>query len=174
MWPGQAEICPGQLASRASSRDRSTAILARRVLKAPFMSEGLNKVLLFGNLGADPELRMTATGKSVCNIRLATSESWFDAGTQSRQERTSWHDVVIWGKRGDALARILSKGSRVLVEGRLHTSSYEKDGQKRYKTEVVAENVFLAAGRRFEPSDAALPSLPPPLAADQGPDEIPF
>ncbi len=134
------------------------------------MSDGLNKVLLFGNLGADPELRMTATGKSVLKLRLATTESWFDA-SQARQERTSWHDVVIWGKRGETLSRILSKGSRVLVEGRLSTSSYEKDGVKRYKTDVVADNVFLAGGRRFEPADAAAeqPAFPAAPA-----DEIPF
>ncbi len=110
------------------------------------MAEGLNKVMLLGNLGADPELRMTAGGQAVLNLRLATSETYLDKNRQ-RQERTEWHHVVIWGKRAEALGRILAKGSRLFVEGGLRTSSYDdRDGNKRYKTEIVASNVLLQGG----------------------------
>lgn len=135
------------------------------------MSEGLNRVLLFGNVGSDPELRTTAAGRAIMTLRLATSDTYLDA-SHVRHERTEWHDVAVWGKRGEALARILAKGSRVLVEGRLHTSSYEKDGVKRYRTEVVADNVFLASTRRFEPVESIAAPRPPVEGPVQ--DEIPF
>lgn len=111
------------------------------------MAEGLNRVTLLGNLGADPELRYTQGGQAVLNIRLATTESYLDKD-RVRKERTDWHAVVLWGKRGEALGKFLTKGSQILVEGRLSTSSYEdRDGNKRYKTEVVANNVVLVGGR---------------------------
>lgn len=111
------------------------------------MADGLNKVMLLGNLGADPELRMTSGGQAVLNLRVACSESYLDKDKQ-RQERTEWVSVTVWGKRGEALAKLLTKGSRVFVEGGLRTSSYEKDGEKRHKTEVVASNIVLAGGAR--------------------------
>ena len=107
------------------------------------MAEGLNRVMLLGNLGADPELRMTQGGQAVLKLRLATSETYIDKNRQ-RQERTEWHSVVIWGKRAEALAKILTKGSRIFVEGGLRTSSYDdRDGNKRYRTEIVASNILL-------------------------------
>ncbi len=106
------------------------------------MAEGLNKVMLLGNLGADPELRVTPGGQAVLKLRLATTETYLDRN-QTRQERTEWHQVTLWGKRGEALAKFLTKGERIFVEGSLRTSSYEKDGEKRYRTEVVASNVIL-------------------------------
>jgi single-strand DNA-binding protein len=107
------------------------------------MAEGLNRVMLLGNLGADPELRMTSGGQAVLKLRLATSETYMDKNRQ-RQERTEWHNVVIWGKRAEALAKILTKGTRIFVEGGLRTSSYEdRDGNKRYRTEVVSSNILL-------------------------------
>jgi single-strand DNA-binding protein len=110
------------------------------------MAEGLNRVMLLGNLGADPELRMTNGGQAVLKLRLATSETYLDRN-KVRQERTEWHSVVVWGKRAEALAKILAKGSRIFVEGGLRTSSYDdKDGNKRYKTEVVANNIILSGG----------------------------
>jgi len=110
------------------------------------MAEGLNRVMLLGNLGADPELRMTSGGQAVLKLRLATSETYLDRN-KVRQERTEWHSVVIWGKRAEALAKILSKGSRIFIEGGLRTSSYDdKDGNKRYRTEVVANNIILSGG----------------------------
>lgn len=109
------------------------------------MAEGLNKVMLLGNIGAEPELRTTPQGQAVLKLRLATTWNYVDKN-QERQEKTEWHSVTIWGKRGEALASILTKGSRILVEGRLQTSSYEKDGVKRYRTEVVADDIFFAGG----------------------------
>ncbi|HWO08527.1 MAG TPA: single-stranded DNA-binding protein [Polyangiaceae bacterium] len=107
------------------------------------MAEGLNRVMLLGNLGADPELRMTQGGQAVLKLRLATSENYLDKNRQ-RQERTEWHSVVIWGKRAEALAKILTKGSRIFIEGGLRTSSYDdRDGNKRYRTEIVASNILL-------------------------------
>ncbi|MDD9946868.1 MAG: single-stranded DNA-binding protein, partial [Myxococcales bacterium] len=111
------------------------------------MAEGLNRVTLIGNLGQDPELRYTQGGQPILNMRLATTESFVNRDRE-RQERTEWHTVVLWGKRGEALSRFLSKGSKICVEGRLQTRSWEgKDGGKRYATEVVATNVLLLGGR---------------------------
>jgi single-strand DNA-binding protein len=113
------------------------------------MAEGLNRVLLLGNLGQDPELRMTNSGQAVLRMRLATSESYLDRN-RVRQERTEWHNVIVWGRRAEALSKFLSKGSRLFVEGGLRTSSYDdREGVKRYRTEIVANNVILAgAGPR--------------------------
>ncbi len=119
------------------------------------MSGGLNRVMLLGNLGQDPELRQTGSSGWVLKIRLATSETYLDKN-KVRQERTEWHTVTVWGKRGEALAKILSKGSRVFIEGGLRTNSYDdRDGNKRYSTEIVAHNVVLCGGgRRSSPSPA--------------------
>src|SRR3954471_14591114 len=107
------------------------------------MAEGLNRVMLLGNLGADPELRFTQSGQAVLNMRIATTESYLDKD-KVRRERTDWHNVVLWGKRGEALAKILTKGSSVFIEGSLRTSSYDnKEGQKVYKTEINANNLIL-------------------------------
>ncbi len=120
------------------------------------MAEGLNRVLLFGNLGADPELRVTPSGQAILKLRLATTESYLDK-SNTRQERTEWHSITIWGKRGEALGKILTKGDRIFVEGSLRTSSYEKNGEKRYRTEITASNVILGGGgaRRGAGDDAA-------------------
>ena len=107
------------------------------------MAEGLNKVMLLGNLGADPELKMTQGGQAVLKLRLATTETYLDKN-QTRQERTEWHSVTMWGKRGEALSKFLTKGERIFVEGSLRTSSYEKNGEKRYSTEINATNIILA------------------------------
>lgn len=160
-----------------------------QIIEGKIMAEGLNRVILLGNLGADPELRMTNGGTAVLNIRLATSETYLDRNKQ-RQERTEWHRVVIWGKRAEALGKILTKGDRILVEGSLRTSSYDdKDGNKRYTTEIVATNIVLSGGgggRGAGPSSGRGGSDmgPPPSGggggyddADYGPpddDDIPF
>ncbi len=113
------------------------------------MSEGLNRVMLLGALGADPEYRITQGGQGVLNMRLATNESYYDKKQDKRVERTDWHAVVMWGARAEALSKILTKGSSIFVEGSLRTSSYDnREGQKVWKTEVVASNVILAGGKR--------------------------
>jgi len=130
------------------------------------MADGLNKVLLFGNLGADPELRVTPSGQSVLNLRMATTESYLDRNN-TRQERTEWHSVAIWGKRAEALAKFLAKGDKVFIEGSIRTHSYEKNGEKRYRTEIVAQNIILGGGRgrgagdRPPPTDREAPSRGP-------------
>ena len=122
------------------------------------MSDGMNKVILLGNLGADPDLRYTAAGAAVLNLRLATNESYVDKNKEP-QERTEWHSVVIWGSRAEGLARVLTKGSGVLVEGTLRTSSYEKDGQKRYRTEVHAREICFTGRKAGAPGGAVPPGL---------------
>jgi single-strand DNA-binding protein len=139
--------------------------------------------MLLGHLGAEPELRFTQSGQAVLNMRLATTESYLDSN-KVRQERTEWHSVVLWGKRAEALAKFLQKGSMLFVEGGLRTTSYEKDGQKRYKTEVNATNVILAGKGGGEASEkqprhtggASVASAPDSARADDMPidDDIPF
>ena len=110
------------------------------------MAEGLNRAILVGNLGADPELKYTQGGQAVLKLRIATTESFMNKGGE-RQERTDWHTVVVWGKRGEALNKILSKGRTVWIEGRIQTRSWEdKDGGKRYATDIVANQVGLVGG----------------------------
>jgi len=111
------------------------------------MAEGLNRAMLFGALGADPELRVLSNGNSVLGIRLATTERVNRGGEW--QDHTEWHSVTVWGARGEALSRILRKGDRIFVEGSLTTRSWEgRDGNKRYKTEINAKNVLLAGSPR--------------------------
>src|SRR5437762_3177861 len=105
----------------------------------------VNKVIIIGNLGADPELKATPSGTSVCNMRIATTETWKDKGGQ-KQEKTEWHRVTVWGVMGENCAKYLAKGRSVYVEGRLETRSYEKDGQKHYATDIVATNVVFLGG----------------------------
>jgi len=151
------------------------------------MADGLNRVMLLGNLGADPELRSTSGGQSVLKLRLATTESYLDRN-RARQERTEWHSVTVWGRRAEALSKILAKGSRLFVEGGLRTSSYDdRDGNKKYRTEIVASNILLCGGRggpgggardEFEggapSSGGAAPAAGGYDDADYGNDDFPF
>ncbi len=114
------------------------------------MADGLNKAMLIGHLGADPELRTTQNNRSVLKFRLATTETYLDANN-TRQEVTHWHSCVLWGKRAEALAKFLSKGSRVYVEGRIETRTYEdQNGVKKAATDINATNIILLDGRRGE------------------------
>ena len=119
------------------------------------MAEGLNRVTLIGNLGADPELKYTQNGQGVLRLRLATTESYANRAGE-RQQRTDWHTVIVWGKRGEALNNILSKGRSICVEGRIQYRQWEdKDGNKRNSTEIVAQNiVLLGSGRGGRDSGA--------------------
>ena len=138
------------------------------------MSEGVNKVILLGNLGADPELKVTQSGQSVLSIRMATTESYLDANKQ-RQERTEWHRVSVWGKRGEGLAKILGKGDRIFVEGRLQTSKYEKNGEIRYSTDIVAINVVLSGSKRSgDGAPQPKHETPPPADFSGADDPLPF
>mgnify|MGYP003436070847 CR=1 FL=1 len=129
------------------------------------MSNGMNIVVLAGHLGADPELRYTKAGQPVMNMRLATTESYLDKD-KVRRERTEWHSLVMWGKRSEALAKILHKGSPITIQGSLQTSSYEKDGEKRYKTEVNVKELFLggrgdSTGAHHDEAPATGAAAPP-------------
>jgi len=141
------------------------------------MAKGLNKVMLIGNLGKDPELRYTTSGKAVANFSLATSESWKDADGNA-QERTEWHNIVAWTKLAEICGEWLKKGKKVYIEGRIQTRSYDdkNTGQKRNITEIVADNMLMldGGGARNAAADnsggsqaaAAEPSAPASSDAD--------
>ena len=108
---------------------------------------GLNKVQLIGNLGRDPEIRYTPSGVAVANFSVATSETWTDKNTQEKKTKTEWHRIVFWGRQAEVIGEYLSKGRQIFVEGKLQTREWEKDGVKRYTTEVVGRE-FLMLGQR--------------------------
>ena len=112
------------------------------------MARGVNKVILIGNLGADPETRFMPSGGAVTNIRLATSETWKDRQSGQMQERTEWHRVVFFNKLGEIAGEYLKKGSKVYVEGSIRTRKWQgQDGQDRYTTEIVANEMQMLDGR---------------------------
>jgi single-strand DNA-binding protein len=134
---------------------------------------GVNKVILIGNLGRDPELRYTKSGQAVANFTLATTENWVKDG--NREERTEWHRIVAWGKTGELCAKYLAKGRTVYIEGRLATRDWEdKDGHKRQTTEVVALTVQFLGGPRGEGPRAAPEEPAPASDGPPGGDDIPF
>lgn len=112
------------------------------------MARGVNKVILIGNLGADPETRFMPSGGAVTNVRLATSESWKDRQSGQMQERTEWHRVVFFNKLGEIAGEYLKKGSKVFIEGSIRTRKWQgQDGQDRYTTEIVASEMQMLDGR---------------------------
>ncbi len=134
---------------------------------------GMNKVILVGNLGADPEVRYTAGGTAVCKFSLATSRR-FTGKDGQKQEKTEWHRIVAWSKLAEICGQYLSKGKQVVIEGRIEYGSYEKDGVKHYTTDIVAENMTMlgspgSGGRGQEPEP---PFEPPPGGMPE--DDIPF
>ena len=138
----------------------------------------LNKVLLIGNLGSDPETRFTPSGAQVANFSLATSESWNDKDGQ-RQERTEWHRIVLWRRLAEIAGQYLKKGSKVYIEGKLQTRSWEdQQGQKRQTTEIVASTMkMLGAERADEAAEAAESNghaLAAAPAAGPNHDDLPF
>jgi len=144
--------------------------------------KGINKVILIGNCGADPESRATAAGGQVTNVRLATSESWKDKNTGQMQERTEWHRVVFFGRLAEIAAEYLRKGSKVYVEGSIRTRKWQdKEGRDQYTTEIVAGEMQMLDGKRD--ADAApqhaeprhTPRAPVVAVADSfADDDIPF
>jgi single-strand DNA-binding protein len=132
------------------------------------MAGGVNKAILVGNLGSDPEMRYTPSGQGVCEFRVATNESWNDKNGQ-RQERTEWHRIVVWGKRAEVCSKYLSKGRSVYVEGRIQTRTYDdKEGNKRYITEIVAQDVQFLGGGGREDRGSKGSEPPPPSDGDFG------
>jgi single-strand DNA-binding protein len=112
------------------------------------MARGINKVILVGNLGADPETRAMPSGSTVANLRIATSESWRDKQSGEQQERTEWHRVVLFGRLGEVAAEYLKKGSQVYIEGSLRTRKWQdKQGTERYSTEIVGNEMQMLGGR---------------------------
>lgn len=143
---------------------------------------GVNKVIIVGRLGADPEIKSVGNGQSVARLNVATSENWTSKDGQ-KQERTEWHRIVVWGRQAENCAKHLSKGRQVYVEGRLQTRQWEDSasGQKKYTTEIVANTVqFLGGGASTErstqnsSSDDQFNDFGPEPSFDQGSDEIPF
>ncbi len=133
------------------------------------MARGINKVILVGNLGADPEMKYTASGTALCTFRLATSETFQDREGQA-QERTEWHRVVTWGKLAEICGQYLSKGRQAYVEGSIRTRSWDDNGVKRYMTEINAREVQFLGGTSGGGGLAPMADAPPPT-----PDEdIPF
>jgi len=122
----------------------------------------LNKVILIGNLTSDPELRNTPSGQPVCNFRLATNRIWNDKGTGQKQQEVEYHTVVLWGKLAEISSQFLNKGSLVMIEGRLRTRSWQDaSGNKRYRTEIVAQTLQLGPrGQRPIPTSAPQQQTP--------------
>ncbi len=134
------------------------------------MARGVNKVILVGNVGGDPEVRYMPNGNAVTNVTLATSESWKDKQTGQQQERTEWHRVVFFGRLAEIAGEYLRKGSQVYVEGTLRTREWEKDGVKRYTTEIVVDingQMQLLGGRPGNDGDSAPRAPRPPREPQQ-------
>ena len=149
------------------------------------MARGVNKAIIVGTLGQDPEVRYTANGSAVANLRVATNESWKDRQTGEQQERTEWHSIVLWGKLAEIAQQYLKKGSQAYFEGRIQTRKWQdQSGNDRYTTEIVANEMQMLGGRgggggapMDQPGDQSQPSSSPkPETApiDDGFDDIPF
>ena len=144
---------------------------------------GVNKVILLGTLGRDPEMKYTADGKAIANLSVATSESWTDKGSGEKTEKTEWHKVVLFGKVAEIAGSYLKKGSQCYLEGKLQTRKWQdKEGSDRYSTEIIADELQLLGGKGagVEPSGEAQPAktAAPKPAAQPEPrsfdDDVPF
>ena len=146
------------------------------------MARGINKVILIGNLGADPEVRYMPSGSAVTNIRVATTDSWKDKQSGEQQERTEWHNVAFFGRLAEIAGEYLRKGSQVYIEGRLQTRKWQdKSGADRYTTEIIANEMQMLGGRGGTTGSmpaAADESSAPPAATKvsdaEFDDDIPF
>lgn len=144
---------------------------------------GVNKVLLIGRLGHDPESKFLTDGKAVANFSVATSEEWKDKNTGEKQERTEWHKIVAFGRLAEICCQYLTKGSNVFIDGRLHTRTWDgKDGSKKSAVEIVAQDVqFLSPGKKQDSNpkaqEASRPAPSPgpeETSTQQAEDDIPF
>ena len=134
------------------------------------MARGINKVILVGNLGKDPEVRYSPNGNAVANITLATSEQWKDRNSGEQQEKTEWHRVVFFNRLAEIVGEYLKKGSQVYVEGKLQTRKWQgQDGQDRYTTEVVANEMQMLGGRQASSDDNWSSSRPASNPQGAGP-----
>jgi single-strand DNA-binding protein len=147
------------------------------------MARGINKVILIGNLGADPETRYMPSGSAVTNLRVATNESWKDKQTGEMKDRTEWHNVAMFNRLAEIAAEYLRKGSQVYIEGKLRTRKWQdRDGNDRYTTEVIADEMQMLGGRGGPggSGSAGFDSGPAPSGAAPRPgpddfdDDIPF
>jgi len=141
-------------------------------------SKGVNKVIIVGNLGNDPDVRYTPDGKAIANISLATSDSWKDKNTGEQQEKTEWHRVVFFNRLAEIVEQYLKKGSKVYVEGKLQTRKWEQDGVERYTTEIVASEMQMLDSRGGNAQPASQPAAQQGAAPQQfdnfDDDSIPF
>ena len=140
------------------------------------MARGINKVILIGNLGRDPETRYSQGGKAVTSFSVATTENWRDRESGEQHERTEWHNVVCFARLAEIAGEYLRKGSKVYIEGSLRTSSWEQDGQKKYRTEIMARDLQMLDSRGgggapsgFESASESAPPLDTPSGAPSGP-----
>lgn len=134
----------------------------------------MNRVILIGNLGADAELKYTNSGQPVLSMRLATSEKWQGKDGQ-QQERTDWHSLTLWGKRAEALAKYLTKGSRIAIQGRIQYREYEdRSGNRRWSTDIIVDDVELLGGRDGVQRDNGQRFAPPAndWGSSSGPDDF--
>lgn len=140
------------------------------------MARGINKVILIGNLGADPEVRYMPSGGAVTNLRVATTDSWKDKQSGEQQERTEWHRIVMFGRLAEIAGEYLRKGSQVYLEGRLQTRKWQgQDGNDRYTTEIVANDMQMLGGRGGQQvPDAPAESTKASAPSDDFDDDIPF
>ena len=151
------------------------------------MARGINKVILVGTCGKDPDTRYMPSGGAVTNISIATNEQWTDKQSGQKQERTEWHNIVFFGRLGEIAGEYLKKGSQVYIEGKLKTEQYEKDGVTRYSTKIIASEMQMLGGRpgggdfapnqqSAAPQQQSQPAAQPMAAAvsDGFDDDIPF
>jgi single-strand DNA-binding protein len=141
------------------------------------VARGINKVILVGNVGSDPEVRHLDGGNAVCSFSVATSETWKDKNTGEKQERTEWHRVVIFRQLAEIAGKYLRKGSQVYLEGKLQTRKWDKDGVTHYTTEVIANEMQMLGGKRDDaPAAVSRPAAKPaPIEQAAGfEDDIPF
>jgi len=148
------------------------------------MARGINKVIIVGNLGGDPETRYMPSGSAVTNLTVATNESWKDKQTGEQKDRTEWHKVAMFNRLAEIAAEYLRKGSQVYIEGKLRTRKWQdKSGQDRWTTEIIADEMQMLGGRggsgggsapMSSGQDSGLPSSPPQAGPDDFDDDIPF
>jgi single-strand DNA-binding protein len=134
------------------------------------MSKGLNKVMLLGNVGKDPEVKYTQDGRSMARFSIATSEEWKDKASGEKKEKTEWHKVVFWGPLAEVVGKYVKKGNRIYVEGKIETRTWDQDGEKKYIAEIIGRELLLLGGKNVESGeDAPAPEKPAPITDDDMP-----